>query len=60
MKKASMFLLLCASVFSFSLTGCGGKDAQVIEAPVGEEDASAMEGMDDDEYNKAMSESMSQ
>ena len=60
MKKTSMFLLLCASVFSFSMTGCGGHESQVVEVPDVEEDASAMEGMDDDEYNAAMNESMSQ
>ena len=60
MKKASMFLLLCASVFSFSMTGCGGHESQVVEAPETEEDPAAMEGIDDDEYNEAMNESMNQ
>ena len=58
MKKVSMFLMLCASLFVVSFSGCGSAESTVVEVPDEVDDSSAMEGMDDDEYNKAMNESM--
>ncbi|QDT10305.1 hypothetical protein [Planctomycetes bacterium K23_9] len=59
MKKAPFYLLLCFTL-CFSISGCGGNESQVIEAPAETSDGSAMEGMSDEEYNKAMNESMKQ
>lgn len=59
MKKASMFLMLFASLFVVSFTGCGSGEPTVVEVPDETEDTSAMEGMDDEAYNKEMNESMS-
>lgn len=55
---ATLAALLCC--FSFAtLTGCGSGDTKVIEAPAETEDVDpAMEGMTEEEYNKAMEESM--
>ena len=58
MKKVSMFLMLFASLFVVSFSGCGSGETTVVEVPEEVEDSSAMEGMDDDEYNKEMNESM--
>ncbi|QDT10136.1 hypothetical protein [Planctomycetes bacterium K23_9] len=61
MKKLA---LLCAFACCFSvcaISGCGGGGTEVIAVPedAGEEQT-AMEGMSDEEYNKAMEESMKQ
>lgn len=58
MKKVSMFLMLCASLFIVGFSGCGSKESTVIEAPAEDTDTSAMQGIDDDEYNNAMTESL--
>ena len=61
MKKLSMFLMLVAGMFTFTVTGCGSGETQVVEAPPAEEDdGSAMEGISDEEYDKEMEKSMSQ
>lgn len=57
--KMSASLLLCFCFCLLSLNGCGGGgETKVIEAPPAVDDTSAMDGMDDDEYNKAMNESL--
>jgi len=57
--KMSASLLLCFCFCLLSLNGCsGGGETKVIEAPPATDDASAMDGIDDDEYNKAMNEDM--
>lgn len=58
MTRVATFLLLFAGIFTFSLTGCGGHKAQVIEAPAESGDGSAMEGISDEDYNKEMEEAM--
>lgn len=60
MKKASSLLVLFAALFVVSLPGCGGHESQVIEVPDEPEQTTAIEGMDDDEYNRAMNESLNQ
>ncbi len=59
MKKASMFLMLFASLFVVSFSGCGSAESTVVEVPDEVDDSSAMEGIDDEAYNKEMNESMS-
>ncbi len=59
MKKLAFLLMATMCVFSLSLTGCGGRETQVIEAPPAEEQVDpATEGMTQEEYDKAMEESM--
>lgn len=60
--KISAYLLICLSFCALSFAGCGGGgETKVIEPPaVVEDDEAAMDGIDDDEYNKAMEESMNQ
>ena len=60
--KISAYLLICLSFCALSFAGCGGSgETKVIEPPaVVEDDGAAMDGIDDDEYNKAMEESMNQ
>ena len=60
--KFSAYLLICLSFCALSFAGCGGSgEPKVIEPPaVVEDDEAAMDGVDDDEYNKAMEESMNQ
>ena len=60
--KISAYLLICLSFCALSFAGCGGSgETKVIEPPaVVEDDEAAMDGVDDDEYNKAMEESMNQ
>lgn len=54
MKKVSMFLMLSASLFIVSFSGCGGSESSVVQPPTEEESAPAMGEIDEDEYNKAM------
>jgi hypothetical protein len=57
--KISACFLLCFSFCALSFAGCdGGGETKVIAPPAAVEDDSAMEGIDDEEYNKAMEESM--
>ena len=60
--KMTAYFLLCFSFCALSLTGCGGGgETKVIQPPAAaEDDEAAMDGIDDDEYNKAMEESMNQ
>ncbi len=59
--KISAYTMICFSFFALSIAGCGGSgETKVIEAPAAVDDDAAMEGIDDDEYNKAMEESMNQ
>jgi hypothetical protein len=59
--KISAYFLLCFCFCALSFAGCdGGGETKVIEPPAAADDASAMEGVDEDEYNKAMEESMNQ
>ena len=52
---------MCLSLCVLSFAGCGGSgETTVIQPPEVVEDDSAMDGIDDDEYNKAMEESMNQ
>ncbi|MCA9140779.1 MAG: hypothetical protein KDB00_28600 [Planctomycetales bacterium] len=58
MKKFT-HLLLVAACFSFvGITGCGDKEPTVVEAPAVEEVDPATEGMSQEDYDKAMEESM--
>ncbi|QDT10309.1 hypothetical protein [Planctomycetes bacterium K23_9] len=57
MKKIACLMLFCATV-CFVLPGCGGSESSVVEAPQESGDGSAMEGIDDEAYNKAMNEAM--
>jgi hypothetical protein len=59
MKKFA-FLLMTATCFGFfCLPGCGDSGSKVIEAPVEVEEVDeAMGDMTEEEYNKAMEESM--
>ncbi|MEM0924492.1 MAG: hypothetical protein AAGJ83_00505 [Planctomycetota bacterium] len=53
------FLVCCGLLLV--MPGCGGEEATVVEAPAlneVEEEIPAMEGMSDEEYNKAMEEDM--
>lgn len=58
--KNLAFLFMAITCFSFvSLTGCGDGGPKVIEAPpAAEEEDPAMAGMSEEDYNKAMEESM--
>ena len=58
--KNFVFLFMAAvCLTSLSLTGCGGNDSAVIEAPPATEEVDpATEGMSQEEYDKAMEESM--
>ncbi|MAI73914.1 MAG: hypothetical protein CMM01_23855 [Rhodopirellula sp.] len=59
--KISAYFLMCLSLCVLSFAGCGGSgETTVIQPPEVVEDDSAMDGIDDDEYNKAMEESMNQ
>jgi hypothetical protein len=58
--KISACFLLCFCFCALSFTGCGGGETKVIPPPAADEDASAMEGVEDDEYNKEMEKSMNQ
>ena len=60
--KITASLLLCFCFFALSLNGCGGGGGEpiVIEAPAADVDDSAIDGISDDDYNKAMEESMNQ
>ncbi|MDE0863167.1 MAG: hypothetical protein OSA98_05220 [Rubripirellula sp.] len=59
--RISASLLLCFCFFAFSLNGCGGGgEPIVIEAPAADAEDAAMEGISDDDYNKAMEESMNE
>ncbi len=59
--KISAYLLICLSFCALSFAGCGGSgETKVIEPPAAADDDSAMDGIDDEEYNKAMEESMNQ
>ena len=56
MKKSAFFLMAAMCFAILPLTGCGSSESTVVEAPAeatGEE-IPAMEGMTDDEYDKAM------
>ena len=61
MKKLSMAFSIFAALACFSFTGCPSTSTEtaVVEAPA-EDDGSAMDGKSDDEYNKAMEESMNE
>jgi hypothetical protein len=59
--KITASLLLCFCFFALSLNGCGGGgEPTVIEAPAADVDDAAIDGISDDDYNKAMEESMNQ
>lgn len=60
--KITACFLMCLSFCALSFTGCGGAgETKVIAPPTTvEDDEAAMDGIDDDEYNKAMEESMNQ
>lgn len=59
MKTVPFYVVLCFAL-CLVLPGCGDSGTKVIEAPPADDSSAAMEGMDDDEYNKAMTESMGQ
>ena len=54
MKKFGFLLIAAAGFLTLPLTGSGGAESKVIEAPAVVEDETAIEGMSDDEYNAAM------
>ena len=60
MKNLAWLFMLTMSLSFLSLSGCGrGSDTQVIEAPPEtEQEDPAQAGMTEEEYNKAMEESM--
>lgn len=60
--KNWFYLFLAIAPLSFvTFAGCGERGATVIEAPPAtEEEDPAMAGMTEEEYNKAMEESMNQ
>ncbi len=59
MKNLVFLFLAIACLSSLSLTGCGGNESKVIEAPPAEEEVDpATAGMSQEDYDKAMEESM--
>ena len=63
MKKIAFSFMATLCFFTLSLTGCGGGGGEnkVIEAPPEVvEEQPAIEGMTDEEYNKAMEADMEQ
>ncbi len=54
--KRTVFLFLATFCFcAIFLTGCeGGGENSVVEAPEAVEEEAAMEGMSDEDYDKAM------
>ncbi|WP_147867165.1 outer membrane protein assembly factor BamD [Stieleria maiorica] len=59
MKKFAWLFVVALCVSPLSLTGCSGSgETQVIEAPAVEQEDDASAGMTDEEYDKAMEESM--
>ncbi|TWU05713.1 hypothetical protein Pla52n_14280 [Stieleria varia] len=61
MRKISLLLMTASCCFVLSFSGCGSSGNTVVEAPPEVvEDQPAMEGMTDEEYNKAMEADMRQ
>ena len=60
--KLSAYFLMCFCLCALSFAGCdGGGETKVIAPPTTvEDDGAAMDGIDDDEYNKEMEKSMNQ
>ena len=59
--KVPSYLFLCVCLCLFSITGCsGGGETSVIEAPAVDEPDPSMADMDEDEYNNAMNQSLSE
>ena len=55
MKKLAFFTMMMVGCALPTLTGCGGSESKVIEAPPEAEiEEDAMEGMTDEEYDQAM------
>lgn len=61
MKNLVFSFMAVVCLASLSFTGCGGSEPAVIEAPPATEEVDpATEGMSQEEYDKAMEESMNQ
>ena len=60
MKKLGFAFVAALSLSLCAFSGCGKGENKVIEAPPAEDTGGAMEGMDDDEYNKEMEKAGSQ
>ena len=60
MKKIGITFSFFAMLLVGSIAGCGSKGSTVIEAPTEPISTQAMEGVEDDEYAKAMEKSMKQ
>lgn len=58
MKTFAKFGLALTLLSFLAISGCGTADNEVIEAPETEVDDASMEGMTEEEYNKAMEEDM--
>lgn len=59
MKKIASLMFVAACFSIVSIAGCGSGESKVIEAPAAEEQVDpATEGMSQEDYDKAMEESM--
>ena len=58
MKKIAYLLWVAALCSPLAMTGCDSSETKVIEAPAVEEEDPAMGEMSEEDYNKAMEESM--
>ena len=54
MKTLAQFGLALALLSCLTITGCGSGENEVIEAPETATEDTSMEGMTEEEYNKAM------